>query len=274
MSNRKLLSESTVKPIWSPQINSGAHDFILGQLDKNNFPYTTGYIDPNELKPSQISVNNNSIKYFNDCIANKKQIDPIYVAQGQICDGHAKVYAAKNNPKVKGIYAIQIGLPFQDACAILNKYNDRFEFENGVENEITETEDDDKNLLLGGPESESESGDTKEKKSKIITVYSPKPIQKDGKHNFVITTEKPRFTHKYDLQFENLHEIPDESLTDDPISSLYQEWFNSNDLNEIEKMASKVALTSDKFMTREIAKEAKKRKFDGIQFGSKYIMLP
>ncbi len=164
-------------------------------------------------------------------------------------------------------------LNYKDAARLLNKIQDKFEFEKGLDKG-----DDVTNPLACNPNNAEEVVDenlisksnSDSEKLKQHTLYRMKPIQNNSKTgNFFQMEHKPKHDHQYEIAFNNLHEIPDEELGEDPFMSLAEKWLGSTD--QLKEQSVKNALTFETYLHRRIVEEAKKKGYDGIKYGSKFI---
>ncbi len=267
---------------WLPQMRAD-YDYIHKGLEDNGVNFTVSSEDPNELYPLKSSGKDDeeSVNFFKDKIAKREPIDPIFVSKNnEILDGRKRHTAFKDDPSVKKIVCIKLMMDYKDAARILNKIQDKFEFE--------------QNLNTGNPEaikplddngevypSTSDNTDTVDENliekpsdintnTKKFTLYRSKPIQNNSKNgNFFLMDHQPRFDHQYDIEFHNLYEIPDEELGTDMFNTLAEKWLGN--LDQLKEQSVKNALTYETYLNRRIHEEAKKKGFDGIKYGSKLI---
>lgn len=113
------------KPYFLPQI-SAPYDIVVQKLDEENINYKLIEIFPSDN--DNINVSQGIV--FSDEIGKCTLDDtnPIWLAgENQICDGHHR-YANALFDK-KPLKAVKIDMNFKDACRLLNKIQDIYEYE-------------------------------------------------------------------------------------------------------------------------------------------------
>lgn len=245
---RKLYEyvDNKYQPMWLPQV-SADHEYVTKSLDDDNIPYTVDTYNPTDLKPLQRDINVDTKDFFSKKINNREPIDLIYIANGnEILDGHNRNSAYIENPSVSKIVCVKILMDYKDAARILNKIQDKFEWDGEKQLQETETN----------------------KNSVTMELYSNKPIDKRSKcGNFMIPDNKKGYDHKYEIEFDNLHDFNTES--NNPIEALAEEWLGN--LNTLKEESVKHVLTYETYLLRKLAEEAKKRGYDGISYNNKII---
>jgi hypothetical protein len=122
-----------VKPKWLPQMDA-PKDYILNELGREGVVFREEETDPTALKPLQGFVDKAKADMFQKMIDNDEEIPyPFISADNGILDGHHRAYAFTKHPEVTKCRAIKIYLPNEDAARILNKIQDRFDFERELE---------------------------------------------------------------------------------------------------------------------------------------------
>jgi hypothetical protein len=126
--------DNRLKPKWLPQMEA-PKDYILNELSREGVVYKEENVDPSSLKPLQGYVDKSKAKMFMDMIDKNEEIPyPFISADNGILDGHHRAFAFTKHPHVKGCTALKIYLPNEDAARVLNKIQDRYEFEQEMEN--------------------------------------------------------------------------------------------------------------------------------------------
>jgi hypothetical protein len=245
---RKLYEyvDNKYQPMWLPQV-SADHEYVTKSLDTDNIPYTIDTYNPTDLKPLQRDINIDTKEFFSKKINNREPIDLIYIANGnEILDGHNRNSAYIENPAINKVVCVKILMDYKDAARILNKIQDKFEWDG--EKQLQETESN--------------------KNSVTMELYSNKPIDKRSKcGNFMIPDNKKGYDHKYEIEFDNLHDFNTEN--NNPIEALAEEWLGN--LNTLKEESVKHVLTYETYLLRKLAEEAKKRGYDGISYNNKII---
>ena len=227
MNKRKLYEyvDNKYQPMWLPQVKAN-HEYVTQALDSENVPYTIDTYDPSDLKPLQKDINLDTKDYFVNKIKNREPIDLIYIANGnEILDGHNRASAYIEDPSVCKVVCVKLLLDYKDAARILNKIQDKSDWE--METQLKEQE--------------------LNKNSKTMELYSNKPLDKRSKcGNFMIPENKKGYNHKYEIDFENLYEFNTESHN--AIEALVNEWCG-NDVNKLKEEAVKLGLFRIRRMT-------------------------
>jgi hypothetical protein len=106
-------------PMYLPQI-SAPYTEVLADLDKNNIGYEESEMNPNDLNPLQKLT-------FSDRVDNVDINKPIWISdKNDVLDGHHRlIKAIFNNIPIK---VIKIKLSTNDACRVLNKFQDIYEY--------------------------------------------------------------------------------------------------------------------------------------------------
>src|SRR5208283_712218 len=122
------------KPKFLPQLNA-PYDIVLQKLDEEGIDYNVIEIDPNKCKPSQGVVIADEV--YN---ANVDDNNPIWVDNElNILDGHHRfIKALLDNVPIK---AVKLELNQKDACRVLNKIQDIYEYEQAHNLEEVESQD-------------------------------------------------------------------------------------------------------------------------------------
>lgn len=248
-----------VKQNWLPQITTD-NDYLLKNLDSNNVGYKIDTFNPNDLKPLTDNVNIDNVRGIKDSILNGKPINLIIISKdNEVLDGHDRLFGFQTTPEVNKIFCIKIYADKHDAARVLNKIQDKYNWENNLDGDFSEKKDTDIQ------ESEEEP-----KNAKTLTLYSNKPFASNTKiGNLLVDKQKPGFDKAYQFEFENLYEIDDKECGDNPIESLGKKWFPDYDNFKME--AARAVLTFENYVLKRIYQEAVKKGFDGIKYGTKFV---
>ena len=110
------------KPRFLPQM-SAPFEIVLKQLDEEGVDYELIEADPNDLEASQGVTFSDEVE---KCELNDN--NPIWIAgENKVCDGHHRmVKALLDGVSIK---AVKLGLNEKDACRVLNKIEDIYEYQ-------------------------------------------------------------------------------------------------------------------------------------------------
>ena len=264
------------RPYHLPQLNL-SYEIILGKLDDENINYNVIQINPTEndrIQPSQKLVYSDEISGVN--IDDSK---PIWIADNKICDGHHRYFKAmfENKP----IMVVKLDMDFMDACRILNKIQDIYEYEQSQGLEEVEVQDtinfygDDENQFLDSLEEDNaETQNEKEpnKNQKTIIGYRKEPIKENSVIGNFFSLKPQTGFDKYEIDFENLLDTNSLGITykdgQEPVDILVKSWFpNVN----FEKISTKYDVPAINLKTKAVAENAKKMGYDGIKYGNTII---
>lgn len=273
MQNKRKIFENTdntIKPIWLPQMKADK-GYILKELDGMGVKYSIISRKPTELKPQQKSVNTETIDYFNNQINSKQPIDPIFVSQDdEVLDGHNRLFSYKSNPMIDNIVCIKIMLGLSDSARILNKIQDKFDWEKEMG---------DNGVMVKPPVAVNEPviAEVKEeeapvKNKKEIKLYRETPIKANSKTgNFFLEKKNDKYKLENTIIFENLYEISDEEISDgkNPIDYVLEKF--GIDFNVMKEDSVKNGIKEDDYKLRKVCEMGKEKGYDGIKYGSKYI---
>jgi len=262
------------KPRFLPQVHA-PYDYVLQKLDDEGVDYKSIEVDPNDLTPLQGIV-------FSDEVGGVSvdDMDPIWISSDmQVLDGHHRmVRALLDEIKLKGI---QINMNHKDACRILNKIQDIFEYEQSQGLEEVEVQDtinyygDDENQFLNSLEednAETEDEENPNKNTKTIIAYRKAPIKENSViGNFFMLKEQPGWD-KYEIDFENLLDTTGMGVAykdgQEPVDILAKSWFpNVN----FEKISKKYDVPAINLKNKAVAEKAMKMGYDGIKYGNEII---
>lgn len=263
------------RPYHLPQLNL-SYVIILEKLDDENINYEMVQLQPSEndeIEPSQKLV-------YSDEITNVTLDDtkPIWIADNKICDGHHRYFKAmfENKP----IMAVKLDMGFMDACRVLNKIQDIYEYE--VSQGLEEVVDQDAINFYGGDENqflktmEEDNGaiqtEAPTKNEKVIIGYRKEPIKENSVVGNFFTLKPVDGYDKYEIGFDNLLDTNALGVTykdgQEPVDILAKSWFpNIN----FEKLSTQHNTTPINLKTKAIAEKAMKMGYDGIKYGDSII---
>jgi hypothetical protein len=280
-------------PTWLPQMLAPI-PYVKNQLNKYGVDYKLVQINPTHLKPMQPMVDSEKITYFNNKINNSEQLDPIFISKdNKILDGHHRMISCfKNNVP---ILCIKLYLDFPDAARMLNKVQDRYNWDNGMDDKqyfkitdiLSAYNDNSEFITEPEPTIEVTDGDikteneiiedelinsTEEESEKTTLVgYRIKPINKNNKSGDIFSLEpKEMFKHRYELEFDNLLTVDEENIKDMklPSETLALEWFPETNLK---LMAIEDNINYETFINKLVCEKAKEMGYDGINYGNKIL---
>lgn len=290
---KDFIKESTSfeKPMWLPQMRCGV-EYVKNELNKQGVKHGMVKVPPKELIPLQKNVKKSKVEYFKEMVDSSQPIEPMYVSDdNSILDGHHRAFALMNDPLVSHAVCFKIYLDVKDSARVLNKIQDKYDFETNFNPESDDVLnfdsfkgseqfhnfDIDSNLgstqVKEEPIDETMDFSTVKNNPKTVTLYKSKEINTKAKTgDFLIPEQKKNFNHKYDIQFENLYEIKDEEIKDfaSPIEYIVEKWFKGINMKE---ESVKHALTQEIHTYRQINEKAKKLGYDGIKYGTKFVQI-
>lgn len=261
------------KPRYLPQV-SVPYDIVLEKLDDEGIGYEILEVDPEELNVSQGIT-------FSDEVANAKldNNNPIWGdIDKNIIDGHHRFIKALTDG-VK-LIMIVIKLNAKDACRVLNKIQDIYEYEESQGLEEVEMQGainfygDDENQFLNSMDEDNASiqSETPSDNQQTIIAYRKDPIKENSVvGNFFTLIPTEGFT-KYQIEFDNLLDTHVLGLTykesQQPVEILSKIWFpNVN----FEELAKKYNMPPVNLKNKAIAEKAMRMGFDGIKYGDTLI---
>jgi len=261
------------KPRFLPQVHA-PYDIILQKLDEEGINYSIVEVDPNELEPLQ------GITFSDDVgNVNVNDMNPIWISSDmQVLDGHHRmVRALLDNSQIK---CVKIEMNHKDACRVLNKIQDIYEYEQSQGLEEVETQDainfyqEDDNQFLKSLEEDNIALQTEAptKNEKTIIGYRKSPINNNSVVGNFFTLSPVEGYDKYEIDFENLMDSNALGVTykdgQEPVDILAKSWFpNIN----FEKLSTQYNTPSINLKTKAIAEKAMKMGYDGIKYGDTII---
>lgn len=261
------------KPHFLPQVHA-PYDIVLQKLDDEGVGYTNVEVDPNELTPLQGIVFSDEVGHVN-----VDDMNPIWISSDmQVLDGHHRmVRALLDEIPIK---AIMIKLNHKDACRMLNKIQDIYEYEQSQGLEEVESQDainfyrEDENQFLNSLEEDNVAlqTETPTKNQKTIIGYRKDPIKENSVVGNFFTLKPVDGYDKYEIDFENLLDTNALGVTykdgQEPVDILAKSWFpNIN----FEKLSTKHNAPSINLKTKAVAEKAMKMGYDGIKYGDTII---
>lgn len=263
------------RPYHLPQINL-LYSIVLEKLDKENINYELVQLEPNEndgIQPSQNLVYSDEIT-----TVTLDDSNPIWIADNKICDGHHRYFKGMFENKL--LLAIKLNLDFMDACRVLNKIQDIYEYEQSQGLEEVETQDainfygEDENQFLKSLE-EDNSVIQQEKSSanqQTIIGYRKDPIRNNSVVGNFFTLNPINGYSKYQIEFDNLLDTHALGVMykdgQQPVEILAKIWFPHVNFEEISKQYN---MPSINLKNKAIAEKAQKMGFDGIKYGDTLI---
>lgn len=258
-----------VRPSYLPQI-SMALDEVLDKLKEEGIEHKKLLVNPNVLKPLQGIVFGEELSKMN-----LDETDPIFISKDlEILDGHHRyAKALSDNEPIK---IILLSLNSKEACRILNKIQDIYDYENNINLEEVEAQDSINVLNDGDGYLAQWQGDdytSNQPNPKTILGYRKEPIRENSKSGNYFLQQPFNDASKYQIEFENLLETEKLGLQDktkeNPLESLSKVWFPHINF---ENLAKQKGLDKNKLIARFVADKAKQHNFDGIKFGESFVL--
>jgi hypothetical protein len=263
------------KPYHLPQINAPA-DIVIKKLKEEGVDYDYVRVNPNDLNTSQGFT-------FSDGVYNAELDDknPIWLDEdNNVLDGHHRWVKSLSNNDL--IVAVRIKMNNKDACRLLNKIQDIFEYDEQLKMEEVVAQDvinasqgyTAESQFLKSLE-EDNAGIQAEKPSKndqILIGYRKEPIRQNSViGNFFTLTPMEGFS-KFQIDFENLLDTNDLGIHykdgQVPAEVLAKVWFpNIN----FEKLSEEYNTPSINLKNKAIAEKAIRLGYDGIKYGDTLV---
>jgi len=266
------------KPYFLPQMSMPA-DEIVGKLDEEDIDYDYIQVEPSELNPSQGFT-------FSDDVG-KSEIDdmnPIWLDQdNNVLDGHHRwVKASLDGVPLK---AIKINMNNKDACRLLNKIQDVFDYtqQQRMEEEVAQDVLNANNQANGGV-SYNEYLQTLEednilvqqekpsKNDQVLIAYRRDPIKENSVIGNFFTISPIEGFAKYQIEFDNLLDtnalgvqFKDSQI---PAEVLAKIWFPHVNF---EKLSEEYDVPALNLKNKAIAEKARHMGYDGIKYGDTLV---
>jgi len=281
-----MIQSKGIRPRYLPQVNSPT-DYVITKLDEEEIDYDYIKIQPNEfdnIKTSQPFTTSDDVEKV---ILDDK--NPIWLAEDDekdkfiICDGnHRLVRAILDNISLT---AIKLKLNFKNACGLLNKIQDIYEYEQQRELEEVEMQDvinanNDSNSgisyneFLSSLEEDNANIQTEKpsKNEKTIIAYRKEPISENSVIGNFFTLKPIDGFQRYEIIFDNLLNTDDLGISYKngqlPMEVLAKNWFPHINFENLSKKYNIPVLN---LKNKAIAEKAMNLGFDGIQYGENLI---
>ena len=269
-----------MSPNHLPQVRA-PYQIVLEKLSENDVDYEITKTDGNEFDASQALTLSDDV---NNAILDDTH--PIWVSNNnKVLDGHHKWVKAlsTNTPLI----AVKINMNDRDACRLLNKIQDIYEYEQlhgleevrGLQNTInTENSIDSDGSSRMDFLSIMEDANSQIQISeptlnpKTVQAYRKDPIKDNSRvGNFFLLKPVDGFD-KYEIEFDNLLDVDELGVSfktdQEPVDIVAKFWFpNIN----FEKLGEAYKTTSNNIKNKAIAEKARRMNYDGIKFGESYI---
>lgn len=267
------------KPYFLPQVHM-PFDVVLQKLDDEGIKYEILKVDPNDLKASQGVTFSDEVEKVD--LNDEK---PIWVGENDnVLDGHHRwVKSLLNNQQ---ILIVKVHMNDKDACRLLNKIQDIYEYEEAQQMEEVVAQDainivdNDKDAGFSDEEflsSLEEDNTTVQSENpslnnQKVIAYRKEPIKENSVvGNFFMLKPQDGFG-KYEIQFDNLLDVGKLGITykdgQVPVEILAKIWFpNVN----FEKISGQYDMPSVNLMNKAVANKAMKMGYDGIKYGNTLV---
>ena len=266
------------KPRFLPQVNA-PYETVLQKLDEDGIGYNVIEVDPNQLMPSQGIT-------FSDEVGNVNvdDMNPIWISSdNQVLDGHHRMVRAL----LDGILlkAIQIDLGQKDACRVLNKIQDIYDYEQGqgMEEVVAQDQINSDNQIDSGVSDSEWLASLEEDNAAVqievpsvnqqsIIAYRKEPIKENSVVGNFFTLKPVEGFGKYQIDFDNLLDTHALGVTykdsQNPADIMAKIWFPHVNF---EKLSEQYGMPSINLKNKAIAEKATKMGFDGIKYGDTLI---
>lgn len=263
-----------IKPKHLPQI-SAPFNIMLDSLKDEGILFKKETLMPSEMTPIQPITTLGSIEFE----TNEK--DPIWVAgktdnENYVIDGHHRWVdsLSLNQP----ISCIKLFLSVEDACRVLNRIQDLYEYKQKLNLEeigshqrnINDRQDSENWLEMVKEKLEMDTD--KQKNPNQFIVYREEPLNEKSLVGNFFMLKPLENGDKYGIEFDNLLDTTTmgvEFKTDqNPVDVLAKLWFPNLDFN---KMADEEQIPVEHLKNRAIVECAKEMGYDGIKYGNLMI---
>jgi hypothetical protein len=260
------------KPRFLPQV-SAPYDYVLQKLDEEGVGYELVEVDPNEIEPMQGIT-------FSDEVG-KVDVDdmnPVWMSENsKLLDGHHRMVRALLDNKT--LKAVQIALNEKDACRVLNKIEDIYEYE---ESRLMEEEaqgainyyGSDENQFLNDLEEDNAKvqSETPSQNEQTVIAYRKEPVKENSVVGNFFSLKPIEGYNKYEIEFSNLLDTHVLGMTykdgQQPAEILAKIWFPHVNF---EKLSEQYNMPSINLKNKAIAEKAMKIGYDGIKYGDTLI---
>lgn len=267
------------KPKFLPQINA-PYNIIVDKLNDDGIACSIEEANPNDLNVSQGIVFSDEIQK-----TNVNDNHPIWIDNSNnVIDGHHRL--------IKAIYddipikVIKVNLNFKDACRVLNKIQDIYDYENHheieeiVNNDIindfnsADSEVSQEEFLATLEEDNTivQSENPNEKISKTLVGYRKDDINKNSVVGNFFLLEPVDGYYKFEIEFENLLDTNNFGISykegQIPVDILAKTWFPHINFEELGERYKTEPIN---LKSKAVAHKAQSLGYDGIKYGDKII---
>lgn len=269
---------SKMSPYYLPQIKMSV-DEVIKKLDNEDIDYEYLQIDPNELHTSQPFTLSDDVgnAVFDD-------MKPIWIdIDMNVLDGHHQMVKAILDKQP--LKAMKIKRNFKDACRLLNKIQDIYDYEQQQQMEEVVAQDaiNANNEINGGSSysqflnnlEEDNAGvqhETPSKNQQTIVAYRREPVRENSVIGNFFTLNPQEGFSKYEIDFDNLLDTNDLGIhykdSQIPAEILAKAWFPHVNF---EKLSEQYNIPSLNLKNKAIAEKAQVLGYDGIKYGDTLI---
>jgi hypothetical protein len=247
---------------------------VLQKLDDEGVNYDMVDVDPNELQPMQGITFSDEVEK-----AHVDDMNPIWLSNdNKVLDGHHRMVKALLDGVT--LKAVKIDLNEKDACRLLNKIQDIYEYEDARAVEEVESQDainyyggDENQFLNNLEESNAEiQQEIPSKNEQVVIAYRKEPIKENSAVGNFFTLQPMEGYGKYQIEFENLLDTHVLGMTykdgQQPAEILAKIWFPHVNF---EKLGEQYNMPPINLKNKAVAQKAMKMGFDGIKYGDTLI---
>ena len=265
------------KPRFLPQI-SAPYNVVVEKLNLEGIDNEVVTVNPKDLNVSQGIVFSNEVAE-----TNVNDLHPIWLdAENNVLDGHHRLIKALYDG-IPSIKAVKVKLNQKDACRILNKIQDIYEYENQQGMEETVQDDvinfynnkdsgvSDSEFLASLEEDNSIISSEKPEGAlnpKTLTAYRKNPIKENSVIGNFFTLKPIDGYVAYEIEFDNLLDTNELGITyknsQVPVEILAKIWFPHINF---EKLSEQYKVPSINLKNKAITKKAMSLGYDGIKYG-------
>lgn len=253
------------RPAHLPQVNM-PYSIVVDKLNNENIGNKFISVNPNLLKPLQ------GITFSHEVDGIDSSDDrPIWIDKDlNVLDGHHRL--------VKSLYgeeglinAIMIDLDTKNACRILNKIQDIYDYElqNGAENDKHKSFLD---YVENGDTNVDEENSNEQKNVQKFIGYRKDKINNNSVIGNFFTLEPDEKSNKYEIEFDNILDTNDMGIayknSQNPIDILAKAWFPHVNFMALSK---EHGVSDFNLKCKAIAEKARKHGYDGIKYGDLII---
>ena len=266
------------RPYHLPQIHAPLTE-VFKKLNEEGVEFEVIQTDPNTLQPTQKFVFADEIS---NCIPSES--NPIWLSsENQVVDGHHRWINSINSKTP--IFAVKLNLNHNDACRILNKIQDIYDYSENLKmedvgndyiNDYNSNNNDEKNEFLSSLEIDNsnieEDSEKEPSKPEVVVAYRKEPIKDNSIIGNFFSLKPIEGYDKYEIEFDNLLDTNHLGITyksgQVPIDVLSKAWFPHINF---EKLAKEYNTDVTNLKNKAIAHKAMQQGFDGIKYGDNLI---